>query len=32
VDAIEIDSCHRVWMQLHEDLIATLGMQRGNRG
>jgi hypothetical protein len=28
VDAIEIDSCHRVWMQLHEDLIATLAMQR----
>lgn len=29
VDSIEIDSCHVVWMQLHEDLIATLGLQRG---
>ena len=29
VDAIEIDSCHRVWIELHEDLIATLGLQRG---
>jgi hypothetical protein len=28
VDATEINSCHLVWMQLHEDLIATLGMQR----
>ena len=23
------DSCHTVWMELHEDLIATLGVQRG---
>lgn len=23
------DSCHTVWMELHEDLIATLGIQRG---
>jgi hypothetical protein len=23
------DSCHTVWMELHEDLIATLGLQRG---
>lgn len=30
VDRTEVDSCHRVWFQLHEDLIATLGMQRGN--
>ena len=22
------DSCHTVWMQLHEDLLATLGVQR----
>ncbi len=29
VDGIGIDSCHRVWMQLHEDLIATLGLARG---
>ena len=29
VDGIGIDSCHRVWMQLHEDLLATLGIPRG---
>ena len=23
------DSCHTVWMELHEDLVATLGVQRG---
>jgi hypothetical protein len=23
------DSCHTVWMELHEDLVATLGIQRG---
>jgi hypothetical protein len=23
------DSCHTVWMELHEDLLATLGIQRG---
>jgi hypothetical protein len=23
-----IDSCHVVWMELHEDLISTLGIQR----
>ena len=23
------DSCHTVWMELHEDLIATLGLRRG---
>ena len=28
VDALEIDSCHSVWMQLHEDLLATLGVPR----
>jgi hypothetical protein len=30
VDAIDVDSCHTVWMQLHEDLLATLGLQRGH--
>src|SRR5215213_5078609 len=25
----KIDSCHTVWMELHEDLLATLGVQRG---
>ncbi|CAM3325832.1 transcriptional regulator [Occultella aeris] len=29
VDGTDIDSCHRVWFQLHEDLIATLGLDRG---
>lgn len=29
VDQNEVDSCHRVWFQLHEDLIATLGINRG---
>lgn len=24
-----VDSCHTVWMELHEDLIATLGVPRG---
>ena len=23
------DSCHTVWMELHEDLLATLGLERG---
>ena len=23
-----VDSCHRVWFELHEDLIATLGLPR----
>jgi hypothetical protein len=30
VDAPEVDSCHTVWIQLHEDLLATLGRQRGS--
>lgn len=30
VDALEVDSCHTVWFQLHEDLLATLGIQRGH--
>lgn len=29
VDHTDIDSCHRVWFELHEDLVATLGMDRG---
>ncbi|WP_163541854.1 transcriptional regulator [Occultella kanbiaonis] len=29
VDGTDVDSCHRVWFQLHEDLIATLGLDRG---
>lgn len=29
VDKTHVDSCHRVWFQLHEDLIATLGIDRG---
>jgi hypothetical protein len=28
VDRTDIDSCHRVWFQLHEDLVATLGVDR----
>lgn len=29
VDRTDVDSCHRVWFELHEDLIATLGLRRG---
>ncbi|WP_328331365.1 transcriptional regulator [Kribbella sp. NBC_00382] len=29
VDRTGADSCHTVWFELHEDLIATLGLQRG---
>lgn len=28
IDRTNIDSCHRVWFQLHEDLVATLGIDR----
>lgn len=28
VDTTDVDSCHRVWFQLHEDFIATLGVDR----
>ncbi|NKY60087.1 hypothetical protein [Nocardia flavorosea] len=28
IDKTDRDSCHRVWFQLHEDLIATLGIDR----
>lgn len=29
VDEPGIDSCHMVWFELHEDLLATLGLERG---
>ncbi len=29
VDHTDVDSCHRVWFELHEDLLATLGLHRG---
>lgn len=29
VARVREDSCHTVWMELHEDLMATLGVQRG---
>lgn len=28
IDRSDIDSCHRVWFELHEDLVATLGIDR----
>lgn len=28
VTGVGIDSCHTVWMQLHEDLLATLNLER----
>jgi hypothetical protein len=28
ITGIEVDSCHRVWFELHEDLNATLGIAR----
>ncbi|MCV2393897.1 transcriptional regulator [Actinotalea sp. M2MS4P-6] len=30
VDGVDVDSCHTVWMQLHEDLLATLGLDRAD--
>lgn len=30
IDAIDVDSCHRVWLEFHEDLLSTLGMERGD--
>ncbi|WP_232828548.1 transcriptional regulator [Kribbella monticola] len=30
VDGTGVDSCHTVWFELHEDLLATLGLQRGD--
>jgi hypothetical protein len=32
VDNSGADSCHRVWFELHEDLIATLGLRRNGDG
>jgi hypothetical protein len=29
VDAPDRDSLHGVWIQFHEDLLATLGIERG---
>jgi len=28
VDEPGVDSCHTVWFELHEDLLATLGLER----
>ncbi|GAB3615553.1 hypothetical protein GCM10027416_01100 [Okibacterium endophyticum] len=28
IDRTDIDSCHRVWFELHEDLVATLSIDR----
>ena len=28
ITGTDVDSCHKVWFELHEDLIATLGMSR----
>ncbi len=30
IDASDRDSCHMVWIQFHEDLLATLGIRRGS--
>ncbi len=32
VDDMSRDSCHRVWFELHEDLLASLGLARGDEG
>ena len=32
VDDMSRDSCHRVWFELHEALIASLGLTRGDDG
>jgi hypothetical protein len=32
VDAPDVDSCHTVWIQRHEDFLATLGIPRGSDG
>ncbi len=29
LDQPGMDSCHAVWFELHEDLLATLGLERG---
>ncbi|QDY09365.1 transcriptional regulator [Micromonospora sp. HM134] len=28
ITGVDVDSCHRIWFELHEDLIATLGLTR----
>ncbi|TDC40030.1 hypothetical protein [Micromonospora sp. KC213] len=28
ITGMEVDSCHRVWFELHEDLVATLSLSR----
>jgi hypothetical protein len=28
ITGVEVDSCHRIWFEFHEDLIATLGITR----
>ncbi len=30
VDGLGRDFCHAVWFELHEDLLATLGIARGS--
>ncbi|HEY6685982.1 MAG TPA: hypothetical protein VI094_07210 [Propionibacteriaceae bacterium] len=30
VTGVGIDSCHTVWFELHEDLLATLNIERGH--
>jgi len=30
VDSPDVDSCHMVWIQFHEDILATLGLVRGS--
>jgi hypothetical protein len=32
LDGPDRDSCHTLWVQLHEDLLATLGIPRGTDG
>lgn len=32
VDGVGLQSCHAIWFQLHEDLLATLGIERGTEG
>lgn len=29
IAGVGVDSCHAVWMELHEDLLSTLGVARG---
>ncbi len=32
VDGPDRDSCHILWIQFHEDLLATFGIPRGSDG